>query len=88
MPLLFETKSQWLFSDIIVVTCTPEQQLQRLCARDSLSQDAASARIRAQMDLAYKAAHGTIIIDNSGSVDDTLLQVGFQQAVLGRTCPD
>lgn len=75
MPLLFETKSEWLFSDIIVVTCTPEQQLERLCSRDNLSQEAASSRIRAQFDMSYKAAHGTLIIDNSGSIQDTLVQV-------------
>lgn len=75
MPLLFETKSEWLFSDIIVVTCTSEQQLQRLCQRDGLSQDAASARVAAQLDMSYKAAHSTILIDNSGSRDDTISQV-------------
>lgn len=75
MPLLFETKSQWLFSDIIVVTCTPEQQLERLCLRDSLSQDAATARIQAQLDMSYKAAHATMLIDNSGTKEETLAQV-------------
>eukprot|EP00892_Ulva_mutabilis_P001203 jgi/Ulvmu1/11083/UM007_0265.1 len=75
MPLLFETKSQWLFSDILVVTCTPEQQLERLCQRDGLSHDAAQARVAAQLDMSYKAAHSTVLIDNSGSTDDTVAQV-------------
>lgn len=86
MPLLFETKSQWLFSDIIVVTCTPEQQLERLCNRDSLSQDAASARVRAQLDMSFKAAHATLLIDNSGSKEETLAQVSILRSVAEVNC--
>ena len=75
MPLLFETKSTWLFSDIIVVTCDPEQQLQRLRLRDGSAEEDAAQRITAQMPQAYKAAHATILIDNSGSIATTRQQV-------------
>jgi dephospho-CoA kinase len=75
MPLLFETKSEWLFREIVVVTCEHEKQLERLCHRDDISQDAALTRIRAQIPQAYKAAHASILIDNSGSITDTRQQV-------------
>lgn len=75
MPLLFESKTEWLFRDIIVVTCEHEQQLQRLCRRDEMSEEAALARMRAQMPQAYKAAHASILIDNSGSITNTEQQV-------------
>lgn len=75
MPLLFETKSGWLFSDIIVVTCDHEQQLQRLCHRDDISEEVALTRIRAQIPQAYKAAHASILIDNSGTITATRQQV-------------
>jgi dephospho-CoA kinase len=75
MPLLFETKSEWLFREIVVVTCEQEQQLERLCRRDDISEEAALIRIRAQIPQAYKAAHASILIDNSRSIANTRQQV-------------
>jgi dephospho-CoA kinase len=75
MPLLFETHAEWLFADIIVVTCSHEQQLKRLCRREELDEAAALARIQSQMPQAYKAAHASILIDNSGTIAETRQQV-------------
>lgn len=87
MPLLFETKSEWLFRDIIVVTCDHEQQLQRLSHRDGISEEAAIARVRAQMPQAYKAAHAGILIDNSGSITNTRQQVRPLQRIGSELSP-
>jgi dephospho-CoA kinase len=75
MPLLFESHAERLFSEIIVVTCSKEQQLARLRTRNGLSEAEAQARIDSQMPLADKATKGTVAIDNSGSKDAMLGQV-------------
>jgi dephospho-CoA kinase len=60
---------------IIVVTLTPEIQLQRLMARDGLSREDALARVGAQLPLAEKAAEADYVIDNSGTPEETARQV-------------
>ncbi len=58
-----------------VVTCTPSVQLQRLMARNSFSRDEALLRIEAQSPQATKVARADVVIDNSGSLEDTHQQV-------------
>lgn len=58
-----------------VVTCTPEQQLARLVARNSFSEAEARQRIAAQPPQAAKVARADVVIDNSGSLTDTYEQV-------------
>lgn len=60
---------------LIVVTVTPEIQLQRLILRDGLAREDALARIRAQMPLEEKVAQADYVIDNSGSPEETARQV-------------
>jgi len=48
------------------VDCDETQQLQRLMARDSLSEEAARARMAAQWPLARKRALASVVIDNRG----------------------
>jgi dephospho-CoA kinase len=60
---------------VIVVTLTPEIQLQRLMDRDGLSQEEALARIGAQLPLAEKEAEADYVIDNSGTPEETARQV-------------
>lgn len=61
--------------EVWVVTCRPEQQLQRLMARDGLSEEEAWLRIRAQPPQEEKVRRADRIIDNSGSVEETVDQV-------------
>ena len=75
MPLLFETGNDSLMASVIVVTCTPAQQKQRLQQRNNLGPDAAQQRIDAQMPMHEKLARATYIVDNSGSVQATRAQV-------------
>jgi dephospho-CoA kinase len=64
------------FCDAIwVVTCTPEQQLARLMTTRGLSADEARARIVAQPPQADKVAQADVVIDNSGTLDETRRQV-------------
>lgn len=58
-----------------VVTCEPDQQIERLMVRNGLSREDARQRVEAQPDLTEKLRRADVIIDNSGSVDHTRFQV-------------
>ncbi|KAI9576156.1 dephospho-CoA kinase isoform X2 [Glossina fuscipes] len=72
LPLLFETGILMdLIYKIVCVTCDPETQLQRLIARNELSEEDAHLRVNSQMPLEKKCEKSHFVIDNSGSVEDT-----------------
>ena len=71
VPLLIESGMDTGLSDIIVVYVPEPVQIQRLIARDALTQVQAQARIRSQMPIEEKKRRATIVIDNSGSREDT-----------------
>jgi dephospho-CoA kinase len=58
-----------------VVTCTAEQQLQRLISTRGMSETEARQRIAAQSPQSEKVAHATVVIDNSGTLEETQQQV-------------
>jgi dephospho-CoA kinase len=60
---------------IWVVTCLPDQQLARLVSARGMREDEARARIAAQPPQADKVAQADVVIDNSGSLEDTRQQV-------------
>jgi dephospho-CoA kinase len=60
---------------IWVVTCAPEQQLERLIATRGMSEPDARARIAAQPPQADKVALADVVIDNSGALESTRRQV-------------
>jgi len=72
---LFEASLATDCDEVWVVTCRPEQQLSRLMARDGLSEQEARARMSAQSPQAEKVRRATRVIDNSGTVEETLAQV-------------
>lgn len=82
MPLLFETGTNQILADVIVVTCSPSQQLLRLQQRNGLTEEDARARVAAQMPMDVKMAGASVVIDNSGSRASTLSQVGPMSACL------
>lgn len=69
--LLVETGAYERLAAVLVVSCSPAQQLARLMARDGLDEAAAQARIDAQMPLADKLRYATETIDNSGTPEAT-----------------
>lgn len=76
LPLLFETGIvTWILDHIIVARCSPDQQIDRLMVRSGYSEDEAISRINSQMDLEEKCRRASFIIDNSGTYDETELQV-------------
>jgi len=70
-PLLIEAGATGRVDEIWVVTVDPAVQLQRLMARDGISLEQAQAIIKSQMPLDVKARFGKIVIDNSGTLEQT-----------------
>lgn len=74
-PLLIEAGATDRVDEIWVVHVDPETQLKRLMARDQLSRTDALIRVASQMPLEEKRRQGRVVIDNSGSLAETKLQV-------------
>ena len=72
---LLENKLDAACDAVWVVTCTPEKQLERLMNRNSFTREEALLRIEAQSPQAEKVARANIVIDNSGSLEETRQQV-------------
>ncbi|WP_028953061.1 dephospho-CoA kinase [Synechococcus sp. CC9616] len=66
IPLLFEAGQTDLCSEVWLVDCEEEQQLERLMQRDGLSEKEAQLRIKAQWPLSRKRPLADRIIDNRG----------------------
>ncbi|HZU68629.1 MAG TPA: dephospho-CoA kinase [Ktedonobacteraceae bacterium] len=62
-------QSKWL------ITCSEEQELARLMARNGLSEEDARSRIRAQPSVSARLLLVDEVIDNSGSLEETRRQV-------------
>ncbi|MEG4343992.1 dephospho-CoA kinase [Microcoleus sp. A003_D6] len=75
VPLLFEANMTDLCTEIWVVYCSPEVQLERLMQRDGLSCDRAQARINTQLPLAQKCQKADFVLDNSSTLDSLFVQV-------------
>lgn len=75
IPLLLETPSKVDFDGIMVVTTSPAKQLERLMARNKLSEAEAQKRIASQMPIADKVQLADFVIDNNGSEAATFAQV-------------
>ena len=77
IPLLFEANLTKICNEIWVVNCTHKQQLERLMARDNLTQKEAYQRIKAQWPLDRKIKFADAIIDNSGQSAAWINQIEY-----------
>ena len=77
IPLLFEAGLEELCSEIWLVDCTDNQQLERLMLRDGLSKAEAQARISAQWPMEAKRRMSDYLINNAG-----LSELAIQQAYI------
>ncbi|MEQ9355155.1 dephospho-CoA kinase [Coleofasciculus chthonoplastes] len=75
IPLLFEANMTDLVTEIWVVRCSEEQQIQRIRERDRLSLKQAQSRLNSQLPLAEKVARADMVLDNSYTRDSLLQQV-------------
>ncbi len=83
--LMIESGFHRSFQRLILVTCSGEQQIERLMARNHLTESQAERRIGLQMPLAAKRPFATDIIDNSGTIEQTRGQVNALFEDLERT---
>ena len=79
-PLLIEAGAYNSVDLIVVVTTSPETQLQRILERSQvqnrpLSETEAQARIDAQMPVAEKVKYADVVIENEGALDELNKQV-------------
>jgi len=75
VPLLYETGWERFF-DLVVVVYVPERlQVERLVARDNMSEEDARARLLAQMPIEEKKSRADHVVDNAGSLERTREQV-------------
>jgi len=74
IPLLMEAQMHRDLSDVIVVYVPEHTQIKRLMRRDGISEADARARVRSQMPIEEKKDLATIVIDNSGTRENTRKQ--------------
>jgi len=87
-PLLFENKLEDNFRPVVVVTCPPEVQLERIMERDKLTRDEAMARIMAQMPTSHKASAADIVIRNDDDLPTLVSRARWAlEEVRKRTVP-
>ena len=70
-PLLIESGVTDRVDEVWVVTARPDVQRERLMLRDGIGLEEAERVIASQMPLSEKERHGRIVIDNSGTQEQT-----------------
>jgi len=75
VPLLFESGWDRLFDLVIVVYVPASVQLERLMQRDHMRLEEARSRLDAQMPIEDKRKLGDLVVDNSGTPEETREQV-------------
>ncbi len=75
VPLLVEASALRLVDKLIVVKCSPAQQLDRVMQRLGLSREEALKRVSAQLAVTEKIKLADYVIDNGGSLRHTKRQV-------------
>ena len=75
VPLLFEAGLAAGYDKVIVVDADPQEQRERLQARDQRSAAEIQGLINAQMPLADKVSRADYVVDNRGSLEETQRQL-------------
>ncbi len=82
-PLLIEAGAAGRVDTVWVVTVRPEVQLERLMRREGITSEQAGRMIASQMPLFEKERFGSVVIDNSGTKDETrsVLEAVFEKEI-------
>ena len=75
VPLLFENGLERFFSSVVLVYAPAEVQVERLVSARGLTPERARAIIAAQMPIEAKRGRAHHVINNSGSREETQVQV-------------
>ncbi len=84
-PLLIETRMHTHYCLTVVTHCPPEVQIARLMKRDGLKREEAEARLSAQLPPSQKLQSADVVIDTSGTYEETFGQI---LALIHRLDPD
>lgn len=82
VPLLIECGWHKLVDSVWLVAVSRKQQIERAMLRSGMTADEVEARIAAQMSLAEKKKYADIVLDNSGTLEETLAAVHKKLAQL------
>ncbi|WWY82357.1 dephospho-CoA kinase [Pediococcus pentosaceus] len=74
-PVLFEQGYEKMVDYLMVIKTSAQIQVERLMQRDSLNEIDAQKRIQAQMPIEEKVKKADIVIDTSGTIEETQSQV-------------
>ena len=69
VPLLYETGGEKRVDAVVVVTTTPENQRQRILARDNMSEEKLDAILARQLPDAEKRKRADFVVDTSHGLD-------------------
>jgi len=90
--LILEAGATKRFDKLVVVTCHPEQRIQRWASRLGVDEETArrevDRRMAAQLPDEDKIKAAQYVIDNSGSLDETRKQVAKVYAELKRAAEE
>ncbi|WP_413295137.1 dephospho-CoA kinase [Bdellovibrio sp. HCB185ZH] len=75
IPLLFETHAQKNFDKIVVVSCTRNQQKERLLRRNQLTESEIEMRIASQIPIASKESEADFVLQNNRDEQHLLKEV-------------
>lgn len=75
VPLLYESNLQAMYKQIMVVYVPRRIQLERLMKRDGITEEQANKRLNSQMSIDTKKELADIVIDNSGTMEETEQQI-------------
>jgi dephospho-CoA kinase len=75
VPLLFEVGLDSVLRPVVVVTARETTQVERILARDGITEQAARARITAQLPLGEKQKRADYVLYNNGSLAALAAQV-------------
>jgi dephospho-CoA kinase len=75
VPLLIEIGMHGMMDEVWVVIADPDKQISRVMKRSKLNKKEVLKRINAQMSQTEKCRYANRIIDNSGTMENTIQQV-------------
>lgn len=82
VPLLIETGWHRQVDCVWLVAVSRRQQIERAMLRSGMTEEEVTARIEAQMSLAEKKQYADVLLDNSGSLEQTIAAVHKELAKL------
>lgn len=86
VPLLFEAGLEAAYDRVIVVYCSPAEQIRRLQERDHRGPGEIAGLLAAQWPLKEKRARADYVVDNEGDLDHTRAQVKNIWGKLPKIC--